>query len=64
MAKDINQVAFSVVTQATKEKNPSAVALGKLGGAKGGKARSAFMTPARREEIDQKDDHARWTKKN
>lgn len=31
--------------------NPSAVALGRLGGLKGGKARAAKLTPERRQEI-------------
>ena len=33
------------------EKNPHAVALGRLGGAKGGRARAEALTPARRTEI-------------
>lgn len=37
----------------TPAKNPPAVALGKLGGAKGGKARAAKLTPAKRAEIAQ-----------
>jgi hypothetical protein len=34
-----------------KEKNPHAVALGRLGGAKGGKARAEALTPEKRTEI-------------
>lgn len=42
-SKDLNKNAFDIVSQTTneeptKEKNPAAVALGKLGGLKGGKA--------------------------
>ena len=32
-------------------KNPAAVALGKLGGKKGGKARAAKLSPAKRKQI-------------
>jgi len=38
----------------TKRKNPHAVALGKLGGAKGGRARAQNLTPERRSEIARK----------
>jgi hypothetical protein len=41
-------------------KNPAAVALGKLGGAKGGKARKAALSPARRREIAKKAAAKRW----
>ncbi len=34
-----------------KKKNPNAVALGKLGGSKGGKIRAARLTSAERREI-------------
>lgn len=34
-----------------KKKNPAAVALGRLGGLKGGKARAAKLSPKRRSEI-------------
>jgi general stress protein YciG len=34
-----------------KRKNPAAVALGKLGGKKGGRARMAAMTPEERSEF-------------
>ena len=39
---------------------PAAVALGKLGGAKGGKARAADMTPEERRESARKAALARW----
>lgn len=46
----------------TKEKNPAAVALGRLGGLKGGKARAAKMTPEQRKESARKAAKARWSK--
>jgi hypothetical protein len=46
-----------------KKKNPAAVALGRLGGAKGGAARAASLTPEKRAEIAKKAAVARWTKK-
>ncbi len=45
-----------------KVKNPAAVALGRLGGLKGGKARAEKLTPERRSEIAKKAANARWTK--
>ena len=45
-------------------KNPAAVALGKLGGAKGGKARAARLSPARRKQIAQKAAKTRWEGKS
>ncbi len=45
-----------------KEKNPAAVALGKLGGAKGGKARAAKLSKKKRSEIATKAAAARWKK--
>jgi hypothetical protein len=47
----------------TEEKNPAAVALGKLGGSKGGKARAKNMTPEQRSESARKAAKARWAKK-
>ncbi len=44
-------------------KNPHAVALGRLGGAKGGKARAARLTPEQRKEIAQKAAKKRWDRK-
>ena len=43
-------------------KNPAAVALGKLGGAKGGAARAAALSPRKRSLIAQKAARARWGK--
>lgn len=43
-------------------KNPAAVALGKLGGHKGGKARAQKLTAKERSRIAQKAAKARWGK--
>ena len=45
-----------------KKKNPHAVALGKMGGAKGGKLRAAKLTAEQRSEIARKAVLARWAK--
>ncbi|HEY4086986.1 MAG TPA: hypothetical protein VGM43_13655 [Bryobacteraceae bacterium] len=45
-------------------KNPHAVALGRLGGLKGGTARAAALTPRRRSKIATKAARARWDKGN
>ena len=70
---DFTVNAFRVVEQAIGEKmsgdpldnphagkNPAAVALGKLGGAKGGKARAEALSPAKRKAIAKKAAAARW----
>lgn len=44
-------------------KNPDAVALGRLGGLKGGKARSEKLTPERRTEIARNAVNTRWANK-
>lgn len=44
-------------------KNPAAVALGRLGGLKGGKARAEMLSADERSEIASKAAHARWGKK-
>lgn len=70
--KDINQIAFSIVQQATgqapkekpPEKNVAAVTLGRLGGLKGGKARAEKLTPATRKAIAKKAAMARWAAKS
>jgi hypothetical protein len=46
-----------------RKKNPAAVALGKLGGTKGGRARAAKLTPQERTEIAQRAARARWGNK-
>ncbi len=43
-------------------KNPHAVALGRLGGSKGGKTRAAKQTPEQRKEIARKAALARWAR--
>jgi hypothetical protein len=45
-------------------KNAAAVMLGKLGGLKGGRARAARLSPARRKEIAVAASKARWNKNN
>ena len=44
------------------EKNPAAVALGRLGGLKGGKARANRLSAERRSEIALAAAKARWSK--
>ena len=44
-------------------KNPAAVALGRLGGLKGGKARADKLSAKRRKQIAQKAAQSRWNKK-
>jgi len=70
---DFSVNAFRVVQEATKEpepeqpkpegKNPNAVALGRLGGLKGGKARASKLTPEQRKDIAKKAADVRWRKK-
>lgn len=43
-----------------REKNPAAVALGRLGGVKGGPARAASLSPKKRSEIAKKAAAVRW----
>jgi len=47
-----------------KAKNPNAVALGKMGGSKGGKARAARLTPEQRSASARKAALARWASKH
>jgi hypothetical protein len=44
------------------EKNPHAMALGKMGGAKGGKSRAARLSPEERTASARKAALARWAK--
>ena len=69
---DLNKLAADIVNQATNEtpdeavpdnKNPAAVALGRLGGLKGGKARAAKLSKTERSKIAKKAAKARWQKK-
>jgi len=57
---DLNQIAASIVEQTTREKNPAAVALGRLGGLKGGKARARKLSVSARRRIAKKAAAARW----
>lgn len=70
---DFSVNAFRVVEQAIGEhmdgtpledpdagKNLAAVALGRLGGAKGGRARAAKLSPERRKAIAKKAAAVRW----
>jgi hypothetical protein len=71
-SEDPNVSAFSIVQQATgqttprpasspkPQKNPAAVALGRLGGLKGGKARAKILTQKQRSEIAKIAAEARW----
>lgn len=45
-----------------KRKNPAAVALGRKGGKKGGKARAANLTPEQLSEIGRMGAAKRWAK--
>lgn len=54
------QVFDHIESRDKPAKNPAAVALGKLGGPKGGPARAASLTPARRSEIARKAAERRW----
>jgi len=64
--EDINTLAASIVKQTTgeaaHEKNPAAVALGRLGGLKGGKARAKKLSQEQRKQIARKAAIARWKK--
>jgi hypothetical protein len=51
-------------TKPGREKNPAAVALGKLGGKKGGIARRDKLSAERRKEIAEQAARARWAKKS
>ena len=46
-----------------QEKNPHAVALGRLGGQRGGKARAERLTPTKRSEIARVAARSRWNKR-
>lgn len=67
--RDLNALAARIVADSTDDeptpdpddgKNPAAVALGRLGGLKGGKARAEKLTPEQRSEIARKAATARW----
>ncbi|MBI4304458.1 MAG: hypothetical protein HY665_09015 [Chloroflexi bacterium] len=64
--KDINELAAFIVRESTREtepqpeKNPAAVALGRLGGRRGGLARAKKLTRERRSEIARHAALVRW----
>ena len=62
--RDVNVLAAQIMEEATTEpvKNPAAVALGRLGGKKGGKARMQKLTAEERKELAKKAAKARWSK--
>lgn len=68
--KDENQIAASILHQITEAaskqptKNPAAVALGRLGGIKGGPARKEALSARRRKKIARDAAKARWKSKN
>jgi hypothetical protein len=65
---DINKLAADIVGAATgrepkkrrKRKNPAAVALGRKGGVKGGRARAESLSPEQRSEIAKAAAISRW----
>jgi hypothetical protein len=71
--EDLNTLAARIVAEATGAKpktpdpkagrNAAAVALGKLGAAKGGKARKKKLPAERRAEIARRAAAARWKKR-
>jgi len=69
--RDVNEVAFDVISRTIeltegapvkKKKNPAAVALGRRGGLKGGKARAAKLSPEEKRASALKAVRARWAK--
>jgi hypothetical protein len=67
--RDVNELAKQLVDEATGEaepfdpdagKDPAAVALGRKGGLKGGKARAAKLTAEERSAAAKKAAAARW----
>jgi len=68
-SEDFAEIAFRVFRQATEEelpeeqsqdKNPAAVALGRLGGLRGGHARAAKLTKEQRSDIARRAVLVRW----
>lgn len=68
---DVNELAKQLVDEATGDaptfdpdagKDPAAVALGRRGGLKGGRARADSMTPEQRSAAAKKAAAARWHK--
>ncbi len=54
---------LTTVESVKDEKNPAAVALGRLGGKKGGPARAEKLTAEQRREIAKKAAGVRWANK-
>ena len=70
---DINRIAAEIVEAATNppqtaplpiQINQAAVALGRLGGLKGGPARAKKLTKKKRAQIAKKAARARWSRKS
>jgi len=67
-SNDVNELAFGILAKATgqgeepsrEEVSAAAAALGRSGGLKGGPARAAALTPAKRKAIAKKAAEARW----
>lgn len=60
---DVNKLAHKITQKATEqEKNPAAVALGRLGGLVGGHARAKKLSTKRKKEIAKRAAKARWSK--
>lgn len=57
------QLDGSQLDDPDNHKNPAAVALGKLGGVKGGHARAQSLSAKRRKEIAQQAASIRWSRK-
>jgi len=66
-SSDLNETAYRIVQQSTGHpapaENPAAVALGRLGGLKGGKARAESLTSKKRTAIARKAARPRWGNK-
>ena len=62
LAKWVVDTATGQLPEPESNKNASAVALGRLGGLKGGKARADKLSPSRRKAIAKKAAAARWGK--
>jgi len=59
-AVHVMRIATGEAEEGEDSRNPSAVALGKLGGSKGGSARAKTLSKARRTAIARKAARARW----
>lgn len=62
MAASVVDSIIKKVDSEQPKKNPAAVALGKLGGIKGGPARAAVLSERKRSSIAKKAAQARWAK--